>query len=135
MLRLIGLLLRIYSYLYHIVLCLFLLAIAIVTMAGGVHNLNLPMLPWKGQELTLWILWASIAGLISTILAMTGIFRFLFPIWCLAVLVMMVRGYFLGMYVYEGPGHFRSVVLLVAGALLAFLASLTLLKARKSGRR
>ena len=134
MFRVIGLILRIYSYLYHLVLSLVLLAIAIVTMAGGVHNLNLPMLPWKGAELTQWVLGLAIAGLVSTVLAMTGIFRFLFPIWCLAVFVLMARGFFLSLYVYDGESHFRWVVALFVGAFGAFLASLQLFKSKAALR-
>ena len=132
--RVVGLILRIYSYIYHLALSLVFVAIAIVTYSGGVHNLNLPMLPWKGAELTQWVLGLGIAGLVSTILAFTGVFRFLFPIWCLAVVVLMVRGFFLSQYVYEGPDHFRMVVWLVVGAIVAFLASLTLLKSKASLR-
>ena len=132
--RVAGLVLRIYSYIYHLVLSLILVAIAIVTYSGGVHNLNLPMLPWKGAALTQWVLGLGIAGLVSTILAFTGVFRFLFPIWCLTVVVMMVRGFFLSQYVYEGPEHFRTIVWVVAGAIVAFLASLPLFRSKASLR-
>lgn len=132
--RVVGLLLRIYSYIYHLVLSLVLLAIAIVTYSGGVHNLNLPMLPWKGAQLTQWVLGLGMAGLVSTILAFTGLFRFLFPVWCLTVVVLMVRGFFLSQYVYDGPEHFRAIVWLVAGAIGALLASLQLFKSKVSLR-
>lgn len=132
--RVIGLILRVYSYLYHVVLCLFLLGLAIVTMSGGLNNLSLPMLSWKGAELTKWVLGLSIAGLLSTILAFTGIFRYLFPVWCLAVVVLMVRGFFLSPFAYNGPEQFRWVLALVVGALGAFLSSLQLFKSKAALR-
>src|ERR1700722_20318999 len=46
-----GFLLRAYSYLYDCILALFLLALSMVAILSESHNLNLGMLPWKGQEL------------------------------------------------------------------------------------
>jgi len=74
------------------------------------------------------------AGILSIVLAITGIFRFLFPLWALTVLVMMVRGFLLKSYTFEGKPDFVSVLWLIGGAVLAFLASLTLLRARRSRR-
>jgi len=97
-------------------------------------TLNLEMLPWSGSDLVSWLLWGSLAGILSIILAITGIFRFLFPIWALAVLVIMIRGFLLKPYTFEGKPDFVSVLWLIGGACLAFLASLTLLRARRSRR-
>ena len=125
--------LRVYSYLYHLVLCLFLLGVSVVAVSTS-NTLKLTMLPWTGAELTTWLLWGSLAGLISLILAITGTFRFLFPIWTLTVFVLMVRGYLLKGYTFENKAAFYSVLWLIAGALLAFLASLTLLSVRRTRR-
>lgn len=122
--------LRVYSYLYHLVLCLFLLGLAIVALISS-NTLRLPMLPWSGGELTQWLLWGSLVGLISLLLAITGKFRFLFPIWALVVLFLMTQGYLLKPYSFEGTSTFYSVLVLIAGALLAFLGSLTLFRSRR----
>jgi hypothetical protein len=129
-LKVIGLVLRIYSYLYHLILSLFLLGLGTITAIGGVHNLNLPMLPWKGAELTHYVLILGIAGLVSVLLAITGVLRYLFPIWCLVVVILMIRGFFLSPFAYSGPDHFRSVVWLVIGAIGALLSSLQLFKSK-----
>ena len=42
------------------------------------------------------------AGFLSIILAITGTFRFLFPIWALIVLVLMFQGFLLKPYTFEG---------------------------------
>ena len=128
-----AMILRVYSYLYHLILCLFLLGLSIVAMSSSTV-LKMPMLPWSGSELLSWLTWGSIFGLISIALAVTGIFRFLFPLWALAVLVLMVQGYFIKSYTFDGKSEFYMTLWLVGGGLLAFLASLTLLGIRRSRR-
>jgi hypothetical protein len=98
------------------------------------NTLKLTMLPWTGADLTSWLLWGSLAGLISLVLAVTGVFRFLFPLWTLTVFVLMVRGFILKPYTFEGKLAFYNVLWLLAGALIAFLASLTLLRAGRPRR-
>lgn len=129
--KIIGVLFRLYSYLYHLILCLFLVGIALVTIAGGQHNLKLGMLPWTGAELTHWVLTLGLAGLIATLLAMTGVFTLLFPVWCMVVVILMIRGFFLSSYAYSGPDEFRSVLWLVIGAIVALFASLSVRWRRK----
>jgi hypothetical protein len=123
-------LLRLYSYLYHGILALFLLGISVVAMTSDSHSLSLSMLPWKGDQLVHWLLAGSLIGLLSIVLAITGIFRPLFPIWALFVLLMMVWGYIIKPYGFSGTQEFYSVLWLIAGAFVAFLASLTLFRRR-----
>ena len=127
--------LRVYAYLYHLVLSLFLLGISGIVLASGRHNLQMPMLPWEGDRLTQWLFWGSVLGLLSVVLAVTGVFRYLFPLWALLVLVMMVRGYLLGSYSFSGPDAFYRTLAIIAGALLAFLGSLTVFRARRRRAR
>ncbi len=129
--KLIGAILLIYSYLYHFVLGLILTAIASLALASGQHNLNLPMLPWKGAQLTHWTLFLGIAAIICVVLAVTNLFRYLFPIWCVIVVWLMLRGFFIaGSYTFSGPGNFRAIAWLFIGAIVAFLASLQLYSSR-----
>jgi hypothetical protein len=79
-------------------------------------------------------LWGSILGLVSIALAVTGVFRFLFPLWALAVLILMVQGYLLKPYTFAGQTDFITTLWMIGGALVAFLASLTLLGFRRSRR-
>jgi hypothetical protein len=117
--------LRLYSYLYHLGLALFLLGLSIVALLSS-SVLKMPILPWSGAELTQWLFWGSLVGLLSIVLAVTGIFRYLFPLWALIVLVFLVRGYILQPLPFAGEDEFRNALLLIFGAMLAFLASLTL---------
>lgn len=125
---------RVYSYIYHLVLALLLLGVSIVVLAGGTHNLRLPMLPWTGATLTYCLFWGGIIALVSVLLAVFGWFRFLFPIWALVALVLMIRGFFLGPYTFSGWGDVGRIALLVFGALLAFLGSLTVFRSTRSRR-
>jgi hypothetical protein len=134
-LDILGLVLRLYSYVYEFFLSLFLFLVSVVVLVGGTHNLHLPMLPWEGAALTYWVLGLSVLGLLTTILAVTGVFRLAFPFWCLFVLIMMVRGFFLSPFYYTGGSdQFRGAVWLTIGAAGAFLSSLMLFKSRDARR-
>jgi hypothetical protein len=119
-------LLRIFAYLYHLILSLFLLGLGIVVWSGGENNLKLGMLPWEGAALTKAIVILGAVGLLCVLSAILGKFRWLLVLWSLFVLVMMFRGFFLSSYSFPGEGQFKFAVWLTAGALIAFLASLTL---------
>ena len=124
----VGLLLQLFGYLFQVLLSLFLIGIAI---AAGSNTLQLGMLPWSGPSLNHWVVGLGILGLLATLLAIVGIIRFLFPLWCLFVLVMLVRGYFFSSYRFSGPEEWHLSLWLMAGAVLAFVGSLTIFRARK----
>ena len=129
--KLIGAILLIFSYLYHFLLGLILTAIGSLALASGQNNLNLAMLPWKGEPLTYWVLALGIGAIVFVLLAVTNVFRWLFPIWCLIVVWLMFRGFFVaGTYTFSGPSSFRGVVWLLIGAIVACLASLQLFRPR-----
>jgi len=109
---------RVFSYIYHGLLALFLLGIAIVALSSG-QQLQLEMLPWQGPALTWWLLSAALLGLASVILAICRMWRPLFFLWSLAVLVLMARGFFFSHYYFAGPPEFRGALYLTAGALIA----------------
>ncbi len=120
-----GMLLRLYSYLFGLILSLFALGLAAVAiMSDGGRLLNLEMLPWKGQALTFWLLGIGIAGLVSLGLAVVGKMRLLFVLFCLAAFALTLRGYFLGAYMFSGRDEFHKAALLVFGALLASFGAL-----------
>ena len=89
------------------------------------------MLPWEGEKLTQAVTAMGVIGLICIFGAMTGLFRWIFPIWTLVILVLMVRGFFLGSYTFSGADQLKLFIWLTVGALIAFLASLTLFTKRR----
>ena len=109
---------RVFSYAFHGLLTLFLLAISAIALSSG-QILHLEMLPWHGQSLSYWLLFSALAGFLSLILAIRRTWRLLFLLWSLAVLVVLVRGFFLGPYEFAGRSEFYRALYLSAGALLA----------------
>jgi hypothetical protein len=131
----IGALFRIYSYLYHIALSLLLLALAVIALQSPSHTLKLEMLPWTGEMLTRWLLGLGFAGLISVFLALIGKLRALFLLWTIAAFVLMLRGYFLGSYVFSGQEEFRYTVIATFGALLAIVGALSAVRKKTRKKR
>ncbi len=113
---------RFFSYIFHGLLALLLLGLASLDGFSGDHNLRLDMLPWTDKVLTWWLFGLSLFGLVAVVLAIKGILRVLFFVWSAAVLVLMIKGYFLSSY-YFRAGEFPTVVYLNAGAVLALIGA------------
>jgi hypothetical protein len=131
--RVVGWLMRIFSFAFHIVLGVVMLAVSSVTLLSGAHSLQLQVLPWQGAALTWWLFGSGLASIVLALLALRRKLPVLFVLWTLAVFVMLLRGYFLTGYNFAFGDSFRSAVLLVLGALLAVLGSL--LHARRELRQ
>lgn len=129
-----GLLLRIFSYLYHTALALLLVGLALVALGSRSHTLQLGMLPWKGRELTCWLVGLGVAGLVSIWLALLGRLRFLFLLYALGTFGLMVRGYFLRAYVFHGKEEFRLAAGLTGGAFLGVLGAVSVVM-KKAGKK
>jgi len=121
----VTLILRLVAYLYHLVFAVYLLGISVVALLSS-NTLRMPFLPWSGEALTGWLIGGALIGILSIILAVTNIFRFLFPLWAFAMLAVLVRGFFLRPYAFDDRASFEQILYLTLGALVAFLISLTL---------
>jgi hypothetical protein len=122
---------RLFAYAYHLILALYLLGISVVALSSN-NILRMPFLPWSGEALTAWLMGGSILAILSILLAVTGVFRYLFPLWAFAALAVMVRGFILRPYTFEGgKAEFQQIMIIIGLGLLAFLASLTLLRSPK----
>jgi hypothetical protein len=129
-LRVIGFLLRLYSYLFHLLLGLFLLGVALVASTSH-QPLNLGMLPSAPEHMLRTAFVLAIVGLLSTILAMTRVFKLLFPVWAALVFYWLFRGFFFSSYTFPNAGAFKSALLLILGALIALIGALWTLKPRR----
>ena len=109
---------RWFSYLFHAVLTLFLLALSLVALTSG-QQLELAMLPWQGKDLTYYLLGGAVIGLLAVVLAVGRKARPLFFLWSLVVLVLMIYGFFFSRYHFAGPSAFHRALYLTAGAILA----------------
>ncbi|MGP8246123.1 MAG: hypothetical protein ACLQVN_16585 [Bryobacteraceae bacterium] len=112
-------LVRIFSYLFHLVLTLFLLVVASLAMTSPTVFLRLDMLPWTGTALVHWVFFGSLFGLLSVLLAVAGKLRWLFLVWTLAVLVFLAKGYVFSGYRFTSGGAVLAACV-VCGSLVAF---------------
>jgi uncharacterized membrane protein len=121
------------SYLFHGLLCLILLAMSSLAIAGGAQTLQLGMLPWTGSTLLYALLFGSLAGLATVILAINGKWRPLFFVWSLAVALLLLKGYIFSGYRFV-PGEFRTAMYLIVGSVIALIGS-WLAMGQKAGAR
>lgn len=111
-------LLRFFSYLFHGMLALFLVAVSGLALLSGGQGLHLGMLPWTGSTLTKVVFFGSICGLLTLLLAMRARVRALFFLWSLGVIGLMVKGYIFSGY-HFAPGEARTAGYLILAAFLA----------------
>ncbi len=114
---------RIFSYLYHLILGLFLLAVGTIALFASNVTLQIRMLPWDDPTLTYLVFFGSLIGVVSLVLAVRGKTRILFRLWTLVVFVAMVYGYFFTRFGFRGADDFRNAMLLMLGALIAVVGS------------
>jgi hypothetical protein len=110
---------KFFSYFYHLLLSLVLVALSVVALISGGHNLQLEMLPWKEAQLTYSLLILGVCGLIAVVLAYKGILRLIFLIWSLVVLGFLFKGYIFSSYAFSGDGEFAKTLYFIGGAILA----------------
>jgi hypothetical protein len=125
--------LRIFSYVFEILLSLFMMALG--TVGGSQLDLH-GLLPWEAPALARWLIILGLIGIVCTVLAITGWFRYLFPLWGLAVVAMLFRGFVFSPYSFDrGLFSFSQSIWVFTLAALAFIGSLTVLWRRANERR
>lgn len=115
--------LRVYSFLVHLPLVLFLIGASGVALLSGQHTLHLDLLPWEGAKLTWWMLGLGLAGLAAWILAALGRLGWLFGAWALAVPVVLVRGFFLSPRGFEDRAAFLNALYLTLAMIAAAIGA------------
>lgn len=73
----------------------------------------------------------AVVGLLSIFLAVTGIFRYLYPVWAIIVLWLIVKGFILSPFTFANAGTFYGALWLTFGAFGAFVGALWFLKRRR----
>jgi hypothetical protein len=109
---------RYYSYIFHGLLALFLVAVSGMALAVSPQSLHLDMLPWTGSTLTYVVFFGGLFGLLTVVLAILRKLPALFFVWSLVVTAMMIQGYFFSGYGFD-PGGFLTAVALIVGSLIA----------------
>ena len=128
--KFVGFLLRMFSYLFHLLSSLFLLAIALVATFSH-ETLNLRMLPFGEDKLTAGAFALGLFGLTATLLAFTRLFRFLFPLWAAGTVYALVRGYFFSSYTFGSHDEVRWASLYIAASIVALIGALWTLKPKR----
>jgi hypothetical protein len=123
-------LLRVFSYLFHLAVSFFFLGLGFVSAASSTP-LHLDPIGLSPENALVGVFALGIVGLFSTLLALFGVFRYLFPLWAAFVVWLMIKGFFLSAVTFSGPATFRWAVLLTVGALLAFLGAVSALRSRR----
>jgi hypothetical protein len=125
---------RYFSYLFHGVVALFLIAVSGLALATGPGTLHLGMLPGSGETQTYWVFFVAIFGLLTVLLAMKGVLRFLFLIWSFFVFVMLLKGYLISGYKFA-PNEFRTALYLIGGSFLALFGAWFQLQRRPASQK
>jgi hypothetical protein len=116
-------LMRAFSYLFHGLLALFLIAVSVLALvSSGGRSLQLGMLPWSGVILSYILFFGAAFGLVTLLLALAGKVRVLFFIWALAVAGFLIKGYVFSSY-HFGPGSISTAVYLLVASLVALLGA------------
>jgi hypothetical protein len=107
-------LLRYFSYVFHGLLAVILLAVSGIALGTAPASLRLGMLPWTGSTLAYVVFFASLFGLATVILALLRKLPALLFVWSLAVTVMLIKGYVFSGYGFDRGGWLTALLLVVA---------------------
>ena len=121
------------SYVFHGLLCLILFAVSCLAMAAGAQTLQMGVLPWTGSTLLYTVLFGSLLGMLTVVLAIKGRLRPLFFLWSLGVTVLLLKGYIFSSYRFV-PGEYHTALYLIVGSLIALIGSWVQM-GRKTGAR
>jgi hypothetical protein len=121
---------RVFSYLFHLALALFMLSVGAVAWISGSQTLRIGVLPWQGGTLNYVLMISGAVGLIAVLLAFKRILPIAFLLWNVAVLVMLIRGYIFSPYRFDYG--LTTPVYLMIGATIAAFGSWILVRRRPS---
>ena len=113
---------RIYSYLFHALLALFLLGVSSVALLSGADLRLGPMLPWS-TNVAMWLFIVALIGLTTLLLAVRGTLKVLFFAWSLVVVALLAKGFLLSPLTFASKSTFNQALFLLAGAVLASLGA------------
>jgi len=115
---------RFYSYLFTLLISVFLTGFGAVAYISGLHNWKIDTFIWTGQELSTAMLAVGITGGISVLLAFFNVFRYLLPLVTLGLFGLSVYGFIVQGYKIEGVEGLQWLLAFNVGASGSFLCSL-----------
>jgi hypothetical protein len=109
--------------------------LAVAAIAVSSHAVpKFGFLPFSDENMNRSLITLGVVGLISVFLAVTGIFRYLFPVWAIIVLWLMVKGFILSPFIFPNADTFHGALWLTFGAFAAFFGALWWLKPIRRSR-
>ncbi|MBI4892073.1 MAG: hypothetical protein HY821_15715 [Acidobacteria bacterium] len=119
-------LLRFFSYLFSLLLGLFLAGVSFVLLIGGTSNYKFDMVPWiKGENALYFLLVFGLLGVISALLAVLGKVKPLLVVFTLVTVCLFIYGFFISpVFRFDGEAQAKNVAWLAFAAVGAFLGSL-----------
>jgi hypothetical protein len=118
--------LRFYSCLFALILGFFMTGVSLILLISGSTNFKFDMLPfWKGSNALYGLLALGLLGIVAALLGFVRKVKPLLVIYTLALLALLLYGFFLSpVYRFTGDAEAKSVLWLALAALCAFLGSL-----------
>ena len=123
-------LLRVYSFVFHLMLSTFLLGLTALDYRSH-QTINLNILPFVDEVLLRDTLLLAMAGVFCTLLALSRRFKFIFVLWTALVFWLMLKWFFLGDYIFDDAHQSRGAAWLTLGAAGAFFGAAWSLKERR----
>ena len=117
-------LLRVYSWIFETLLCLFGIGVAIVSLTVGASDpVGIDWLPWSASTLPVWLIALGILGLFLVFLAIIGTLRILLFLFAAAVFALLAKGFFFTTHSFSGPDAMHTALYLVLAALVALIGA------------
>ncbi len=122
------LLLRLFSFIFHLPLALFLFALGVFGVLDSAWRMSIDFLPWSGKTLVYALLGIGLLGLVSIYMAARGKMKFIFALYSLLAFVLIVNAVFFSTHRYPDVASFRWAVGFAAGGFGAFMGALVHLR-------
>ena len=123
-------LLRVYSFVFHLTLSVFLIGLAVIDYRSQ-QFINLDLLPFASENLLRDTVLLGFVGVGCTLLALSSRFKFVFLVWTAVALWLMLKWFFLGDYIFDNAHQARGAMWLTFGALGAFIGAMWSLRTRR----
>jgi hypothetical protein len=123
--RVIGLVLRLFAFVFNLALALWLFLLALLVLASGRHNIQLSPVPLTGKNLTLAVLIGAIYAFVAMVLALRqgrGV-RLPMLAWNVLVAVLLLITPARPGFNFQGPDHVSWGLYLGGAAVVAVLGA------------
>ena len=122
--RLLRLLLRVYSYAALAALSVAALVMSAIILASPHHTITIGWLPWPGDQLGDWLAGFGVLGVALVVLACAGRLRWLLTFYSAAAAYIIVKGLFSPAWHFDGPAGLALALWITAALALAVVGAI-----------